>query len=257
MAQARIRLYAELNDYLPVASRGRESTCAFVPPCPVRHLIEQTGVPHTEVEVVLLNGESVDLEARVQDGDRISVYPVFESLDVTPLLRLRSYPLRDPRFFADAQLGRLAHYLRLLGFDTRFEQGIDDADLVKRANDEHRIILSRDRLLLMRREITHGCHIRTDDPFEQLVYVIARCDLARAARPFSRCMECNALIEEVAKEDLTGRLEPATHRYYDRFWRCTGCGRIYWRGSHHARLERLVQRALSPPPGANPDLPVG
>ena len=192
-----------------------------------------------------MNGVSVDLEARVSDGAWISVYPVFESLDITPLLRLRPHPLRDPRFFADAQLGRLARYLRLLGFDTLYENGIDDGELTRRAAAEQRIVLSRDRQLLMRREVTHGCHIRLNDPDQQLPYVVARCDLVRAARPFSRCMECNAPIEKTDKATVSAQLDRLTRLYYDDFWRCTGCGRIYWKGSHYQGLLTLVERALT------------
>ena len=244
MAHATLRFYAELNDYLPLALRQRDIRVFFDPGCPVRHLIETQGIPHTEIEIVLSNGVSVDLEAAVADGDQISVYPVFESLDVSPLLRLRPYPLRQPRFFADAQLGRLARYLRLLGFDTQYVNGIDDAVLVAWASAEQRIILTRDRQLLMRREVTHGCHIREEQPLRQLRYVIRRCDLVAAARPFTLCMECNGRLVEVAKSDILDRLEPATRESFDKFWRCETCRRIYWRGSHYVRLCALVDAAL-------------
>jgi hypothetical protein len=244
MAHASLRFYAELNDYLPAAQRQRAIRVSFEPGCPVRHLIEAQGVPHTEIEIVLSNGVSVDLEAAVAEGDQISIFPVFESMDVSPLLRLRPYPLRQPRFFADAQLGRLARYLRLLGFDTAYVNGIDDAALVARAAAEQRIILSRDRQLLMRRAVTHGCHVREDQPLRQLRYVIRRCDLVAAARPFTRCMECNGQVVEVAKSDILDRLEPATRESFDRFWRCETCRRVYWRGSHFVRLSALVDAVL-------------
>jgi uncharacterized protein with PIN domain len=96
----------------------------------------------------------------------------------------------------------------------------------------------------MRRAVTHGCHIRADDPEQQLAYVIRRCDLARAARPFTRCMECNGLVEPVTKSDVAPHLDPLTAHYYDTFWRCAECGHIYWRGSHYRRLRQLVTRAL-------------
>lgn len=120
MAVATLRFYEELNDFLPRPVRKQDRRLEFNESATVRHLIETFGVPHTEVEVVLLNGVSVDLEQLAPDGDRISVYPVFESLDVTPLLRLRGYPLRTVRFLADAHLGKLAGYLRMLGFDTLY-----------------------------------------------------------------------------------------------------------------------------------------
>jgi hypothetical protein len=244
MATAIIRFYEELNDYLPRAQRRHDIAVRFNPPCPVRHLIETQGVPHTEVEIILINGISVDLEAPTRDGDRISVYPMFEALDISPLLRLRRLPLREPRFFADAQLGRLARHLRLLGFDTRYQNSIDDAELVRQALAEHRIILSRDRALLMRRDVSHGLHLRLDEPQEQLIHVIRRCDLARSCHPFSRCIECNHQIEAVAKQEVKQRLEPETIASFDEFWRCTGCGRVYWKGSHYERLRQRVASAI-------------
>lgn len=246
MARATLRFYEELNDYLPPARRRRDIEVRFAPPCPVRHLIESLGVPHTEIELIVVDGTSVDLETPVEDGARIAVYPVFESLDVTPLLRLRPAALRNPRFFADAQLGRLARYLRLLGFDTLYENAIDDAELVRRAAAGHRIILSRDRGLLMRREVTHGCHIRQDAPLRQLAQVVERCDLAGQGRPFTRCMMCNGPLQAVDKAAILTQLEPATRRFYDAFWRCTECGRIYWKGTHYRRLKSLVDSFLAP-----------
>ncbi len=245
MATATLRFYEELNDYLAPAHRRRDVTLSFAPPCPVRHLVESLGVPHTEIELILINGRSVGLEASVADGDRVAVYPVFEALDVTPLLRLRPTALRHPRFFADAQLGRLARYLRLLGFDTLYQNSIRDAELVERAAREHRIVLTRDRALLMHRAVTHGCHIRHDDPLAQLAQVVERCDLVRQARPFTRCMECNGLLQSVDKREILHRLEPDTRAFYDAFWRCQGCGRVYWKGTHFQRLQSLVDRVLA------------
>ena len=244
MAQATLRFYEELNDYLALPNRRREIDLEFDPPCPVRHLVERFGVPHTEIELVLVGGASADLETPVQDGDRIAVYPMFESFDVTPLLRLRPVPLREPRFFADAQLGRLARYLRLLGFDTLYENDIGDAELVRLANADHRVVLSRDRRLLMRRAVSHGCHIRQDKPLDQLGHVIRRCDLARSTRPFTRCMDCNGLLHPVAKRAVQHRLKPGTRAHYERFWQCTVCGKLYWKGSHYAQLEKLVDAAI-------------
>ncbi len=245
MATATLRFYEELNDYLPPAQRRQDIELDFTDPGRVRHLIESQGVPHTEVEIILLNGVSVDLEAGVVNGDRISVYPMFEALDVSPLIRLRPEPLRQSRFFADAHLGRLARHLRLLGFDTRYENTIDDAELVRLALAEQRIILSRDRALLMRREVTHGCHIRENEPMRQLLHVIRRCDLVGACRPFTRCIECNQEIIAVDKQAVQDQLEPSTVADFDSFWQCTGCERIYWKGSHYDRLHRLVSEILA------------
>jgi hypothetical protein len=117
-ATATFRFYEELNDFLPPARRKREFSVPCARAATAKHMIEALGVPHTEVEVVLVNGESVGFERLLRDGDRVAVYPKFEALDITPLLRVRQAPLRTTHFLADAHLGGLARLLRLAGFDT-------------------------------------------------------------------------------------------------------------------------------------------
>ena len=238
---ATLRFYAELNDYLSPKLRKQDIGTHLAEPCPVRHLIETHGVPHTEVEVILINGISVDLEAPAHDGDLVSVYPMFEALDVSPLLRLRERPLRRVRLVVDAHLGRLARYLRLLGFDTLFQNDLGDAELARLAAQEGRILLTRDKALLMRREVTHGCYVRDTSPRQQLVGVVRRLDLYRQIRPFTRCMDCNGRLRPVTKQRVEAQLPARTRRLFDEFWQCLGCGRVYWRGSHFERMQALVR----------------
>jgi len=242
MWSASLRFYAELNDFLPESLRYRDNPAQCQPGSPVRHLIERFGVPHTEVELVILNGRSVGLEEPVPHGARISLYPLFEALDVSPLVRLRERPLREPAFVADAHLGRLARYLRLLGFDTLFENDPGDAALAARSIADKRVLLTRDRALLMRRGITHGCYIRPQKPLAQLTVVLQRLDLYRQIRPFTRCMRCNGLLQPADKAAVQDELLPDTRQTFDEFWRCTGCGRIYWKGSHFASLSKTVEK---------------
>jgi len=241
MAKVVIRCYEELNDFLPAARRKRDRELEFVPPAPVRHLIETLGVPHTEVELILVNGVSVDLDYRVADGDRISVYPMFESLDVSPLLRLRQRPLRRVRLVVDSHLGRLARYLRLLGFDTLFHNDLGDPELARLAAQEGRILLTRDKALLMRREVTHGCYVREASPRQQLAALVRRLDLYREIRPFTRCMECNGRLRPVNKQQVAEQLPERTRELFHEFWQCLGCGRVYWQGSHFERMQALVR----------------
>lgn len=240
MATAVLRCYAELNDYLPPERRQQAIDIDFVPPAPLRHVVEQLGIPHTEIELALRDGQSLDLETPVADGDRIALYPVFEAFDVQPALRLRARPLRSPRFLADAHLGKLAGYLRLLGFDTRCENDIGDPALVALAAAEDRILLSRDRRLLMHKAITHGCHLRDDDPRQQLRHLVRRLQLCGLIRPFTRCTVCNTEVMPVAKAEVIDQLPDSVQRLHDAFWRCSGCGRVYWQGSHWQALRRLV-----------------
>lgn len=240
MAQVQIRFYEELNDFLAPELRKRAFDHDFERRTSVKDMIESFGVPHTEVEIILVNGRSVDFSHIVQDGDRISVYPVFESLDVTPLIRLRPEPLRIPKFVLDTNLGRLARYLRLLGFDCLYENDFEDAVVAKISSEQQRTLLTRDRALLQRRIITHGYFVRAVRPRLQVPEVLSRFDLYRLVAPFSRCIRCNGTLQDVDKATVEDRLEPKTRKYFDTFRICTGCGQIYWQGSHYERSMRLV-----------------
>jgi hypothetical protein len=244
MRHATFRFYAELNDFLPPGNRQRDVIRSFVDTPTVKDQIEACGVPHTEVEVVLVNGVSVGFDRRLEDGDRVSVYPLFEALDVTPLVRLRPRPLREPRFVLDVHLGKLARRLRLLGFDALWDRDAADERLVALSLSERRILLSRDRGLLKRRELTHAAAVRATDPRRQLREVVERFDLGRAAAPFTRCLSCNGLLEPVPKEEVADRLPPETRLHYDAFRRCGGCGKLFWWGPHARRLREIVAEAL-------------
>ncbi len=209
----------------------------------VKDVIESYGVPHTEVEIILVDGESVGFDYRPAAGDRISVYPVFEALDVAPLVRLRPGPLRRTRFVLDGHLGKLARRLRLLGFDCAYANDATDGELVQVSVAERRILLTRDRFLLRRRTVTHGYLLRSDRPDEQVREVVRRFQLARSIEPYTRCPACNGLLRPVQKSAIEHRLPPKTRRYYDDFRTCADCARDYWRGAHHARLEGLVADA--------------
>jgi hypothetical protein len=149
-------------------------------------------------------------------------------------------PLRDPRFVVDVNLERLARLLRLLGLDVAFDPDLDDEALARMSATEHRILLTRDRGLLKRRNVTHGLFVREDRPFDQVVAVLRRLELASRVAPFTRCLRCGGALTAVDKDDVLDLLQPLTWRHYDEFHRCAGCGHLYWRGSHHARLAELV-----------------
>ena len=240
MSRATFRFYEELNRFLPAGRRKRDIDLEFDHIAPVRHWIESFGVPHTEIEIILLNGTSVELEQPVRDGDRVSVYPTFETLDVTPLLRLRPRPLRDPRFLADAHLGRLAGYLRMLGFDTLFRNDCTDGELARQSADEHRVLLTRDRALLMHRAVSHGCFVRDLQPSRQLAAVVERLDLCRSIRPFTRCIRCNDLLEPVPREVVLDEVPPRVRAGRREFLRCRACRRVYWKGTHYARMRARI-----------------
>ena len=239
MGSVFVRFYAELGDLLPPERRGREFEHPFPRGGAVKDLIEGLGIPHTEVDLVLVDGRSADFSCPVGSGEHVSVFPVFEALDVASVTRVRAQPLRQVRFVADVHLGRLANYLRLAGFDTLYRNDWSDGDLVEAALGERRIILTRDRGLLKRAVVTHGHLVRHTAPRDQLLEVLERFDLWGSLRPFERCSLCNAPVEPVEKAEVVERLPPRTARYHDEFWRCAGCGQIYWKGAHYRALERL------------------
>jgi len=244
-ARATFRFYAELNDFVAPARRSGPFECDVPPAASAKHMIEALGVPHTEVELVLVNGETVGFEHPLRDGDRVSVYPQFEAFDVSPLLRVREHALRETRFVADAHLGGLARLLRLLGFDTLFDNAFVDDAIERLSAAEHRIVLTRDRDLLKRRAITHGCYVRAMRNGEQLREVMDRLDLAGSARPFRLCLECNTPLRRVEKADVADRLPPRVNARFERFTACDGCGRVYWEGTHWMRMQSIVDAALA------------
>jgi uncharacterized protein with PIN domain/sulfur carrier protein ThiS len=237
-----VRAYAELNDFLAPEWRGATVRRPFRPHQTVKDVLEALGIPHTEVDLILVNGDPVDFGHRPTAGDRIAAYPMFEALDVGSTARLRPVPLRDPRFVVDVNLGRLARLLRVLGFDVWWSSDADDATLADVSLDERRILLTRDRGLLKRRAITHGLFVHSQDPEEQTLEVIRRLDLGQRLAPLTRCLHCNGTLATVAKHEVIDQLEPLTRQHYEEFSRCAACGRIYWAGSHHARLLSLVER---------------
>ncbi len=249
MATAHVRFYEELNDFLPPSLRKVDIHHHFERRGSVKDMIESIGVPHTEIELILVNGRSVGFSHIVEDGDRISVYPMFETLDVSPLICLRPEPLRETRFVVDCNLGRLARYLRLLGLDCLYENSFDDETVARISHEQHRIVLTRDRRLLHRKIITHGFFVRKVDPKQQVREVLKRLDLYRMVRPFTRCTRCNGLLETTSKESVDHLLEPKTRLYYDSFMRCVECAQVYWQGSHRGGASKLVEEFLEQPDG--------
>jgi uncharacterized protein with PIN domain len=244
MPRATFRFYQELNDFLPPAQRQVAFEHEWRGTPSIKHLIESLGVPHTEVDLILVNDRLVEWAYQPQEGDRVAVYPVFEALDITPLIRLRPQPLREVRFVLDGHLGRLAAYLRMLGFDTWYQNHIDDAVLAQISKEERRILLTRDQGLLKRSAVTHGCWVRATAPREQLREVIQRFDLQHIAQPFTRCLSCNGLLQAASPAEVKEEVPDNAAHYYHEFWRCGTCNKVYWQGSHYQRMTRLIEETM-------------
>ena len=244
--KATFRFYEELNDFLSRERRGREFSCGCARMATTKHMIEALGVPHTEVELVLRNGESVGFGVLLRDGDRLAVYPKFEAFDITPLLQVRTHALRVTRFVADVHLGGLAHLLRMLGFDTLYDNHFRDEEIERIALAQGRIVLTRDRDLLKRRGVTHGCYVHARHSAPQLREVFDRLDLARAMRPFTLCLNCNVPLHEIDKARVAALLPPMVREHYQRFSACDSCRRVFWEGSHWRRMRAMVDELMAP-----------
>jgi uncharacterized protein with PIN domain len=235
------RFYGRLNDFLPAERRARRFTHPLRNVSSVKDAIEALGVPHPEVDVILINSTAEDFAAHVHDGDEVSVYPAFRTLDISSLRRAGADPPQPFRFALDAHLGKLVSLLRLAGFDALSIE--DDVDLANAAARDARIALTRDVVLLKRNVIRHGYWVRNTEPEWQFPEVLDRFGLAESMQPFARCLRCNTPLERVAAEEVADEVPPRTRAEFCEFRRCRGCGRIYWRGSHYEQLCRMLERA--------------
>ena len=238
----RIRFYEELNDFLPGKKRKVLFDSFFRGNPTIKDIVESMGVPHTEIDLILINGESVSFDHHPANRDIVSVYPVYESFDISPIIRLRPKPLRISRFITDAHLGKLARILRMLGFDTIYNNELDDHQIIVIAENEKRIVLSRDIGLLKNGNLSRGYWLRSQDPREQIKEVIQRLDLREQILPFHRCMECNGEIDRVKKESVIDLLKPMTREHFNDFYQCRGCKKIYWQGSHYEKMLEMIIR---------------
>lgn len=250
--QINIRFYEKLNDFLPADQRNIDISHELKKARSIKDLIESMGVPHTEIDLIIVNSESVDFNYLVKKGDRVSVYPVAERLPDNMIIKSLSLksslrhnqpkPLPYCRFILDVHLGRLAAYLRMLGFDTLYRNDYDDPVMADISANDHRILLTCDRQLLMRKQITHGYFVRARQPKQQLLETLSRFNLYNSLKPFTRCMFCNGKTQTIKKKDIEDRLLPQTKKYYNEFYQCKSCNKIYWQGSHYLKMQDMINK---------------
>jgi hypothetical protein len=245
MVTATFRFHAELNDFLPRERRGQAFSCPCARAATTKHMIEALGVPHTEVRMIMVNGEESGLDRLLVDGDYVEAYPGHSMLAVHPSAQSGAQPPRFMRFVADAHLGGLARLLRMAGFDTLYDNNFQDSEIEDISLRDNRIVLTRDRELLKRRQINEGCYIRALKSTEQLREVFERLDLAHSARPFTLCLHCNAPLRTIDKALVLERIPPAVRRYQEEFSTCDVCLRIFWQGSHWQHMQTLMQEMLA------------
>jgi uncharacterized protein len=228
---ARFRFFGPLNDFLPPDRREIEFSLQFQGSQSAKHLFESCGAPHVEVAVVTANGETVESSYLVQDGDGIEVRP----------FTLPVPAARPARFVLDNHLGKLAAYLRLVGFDIAYRNNLQDPELAQIASLEQRILLTRDRRLLMRAAVRQGYCVRSEWPRRQVVEILERYGLFAEITFLGRCVHCNTLLEPVTKQQILERLQPLTRQYFDEFQRCPGCDQVYWQGSHVTHIQEFIE----------------
>lgn len=245
-AAVEVRLHGDLEDFVPAATRGTPLHRPIDGRPGAKDVLEAAGVPHTEIALLVVNGAPATLADRLGPGDRVDAYPPgWTGPTPAPVPPAAARPDGEARFVLDGHLGRLAAYLRMCGFDTAYDRDADDPAIAEMAASEGRILLTRDRGLLKRGAVLWGSVVRADRPADQLAWVLARYGLADGIRPFVRCLRCGALLEDVAREDVRDAVPPRVFREQATFRRCPGCGGIYWRGSHHRRMARLLEHALA------------
>jgi uncharacterized protein with PIN domain len=239
-----LRFYEELNDFLPKEKKKKRFTHSFIDRTSVKDLIESLGVPHTEVDLILANGKSVNFNYLINDGDDISVYPVFESLDFSDVQHLRAKPLRKPKFICDVHLGKLARNLRMFGIDVHYKNFLNDEEIVKISLDEKRTILTRDTGLLKRADVTHGYFIRNDEPEKQTAEVISRFSLMKLVKPFTLCLDCGSKLVKINKKDILHLIPENVKQAQNKFFYCVNCKKIFWAGSHINNMTLFIKEMI-------------
>jgi hypothetical protein len=230
MKQASFTFHGVLKELLRPEKNGQRLIYPFRGEQSAKHLVESLRIPHTEIGVLTANGLPVSPGYLVQNGDAMDIFP-FVLVE----------PLVSPSFLLDNHLGKLATFLRILGFDAAYPRDDPDQKLVQTAVAEERILLSRDRGLLMYKELTCGCCLRSLDPHRQLFEILDRYQLYEQITPFRRCLRCNAVLQPVEKAVILDRLQPLTKQYYDEFHLCPACNQVYWKGSHYDHMQIFLK----------------
>ncbi len=240
-----IQFFAQLNDFVARDKRHRAFDFAFIKARSIKDLIESIGIPHTEVDIILVNRQSVDFSYLVTGGEEIEVYPYASGLKLAAVVHNQPPAPAPPRFVLDVHLGRLAGYLRMLGFDTLYRNDYDDPTLAHISELERRILVTSDRRLLMRKQVSLGYLMRSRNPRQQIMELMARYQLNRQPIEVVRCGNCNGIIRAVDKQDIDSQLLPLTRKYYRTFYQCEDCKKIFWKGSHYQRMQALISSILA------------
>jgi hypothetical protein len=241
--KVRLRFHGDLNVFLGSKTDDAVIERPLSEKTSIKDVIESCGVPHPEVDLILVDDQPVGFGHTVAADAKVEVFAVENRDTNNTATRLRAVGIT--KFVADGHLGSLTRNLRLLGFDVAYQRNADDRQLLEVMARENRALLTRDRRLLMHGIVQHGYYPRSQNADEQTIEVVRRFDLSELIAPFTRCLRCNAPLEEAAKADVIDKLEPLTKIYYDQFRRCPDCEQIYWSGSHFPKLQKRVEEIRS------------
>ncbi len=241
-----IRFYEELNDFLPEEKRKKQFEHNFWGKPSIKDLIESLGVPHTEVDLILVNGESVNFNYLVRDKDRISVYPEFESFDISNLQKLRPKPLRKPKFICDVHLGKLARGLRMFGFDVYYQNNLSDEQIIEISLTQKRTILTKDLGILKRKEVTRGYFVREENAEKQIAEIIEKFDLITSSKPLTLCLECGGKLLRISRKKISNfeSLPQKVKESQNQFFICKDCKNLYWRGTHYENMKLSINNII-------------
>ena len=239
-SKVKFRFYAELNDFLRSDRQQMPIEYYYHGPVNVREAVENQGIPRSSVDLILVNGESVDFDYHLTDNDYLSVYPVFELVDISPISKIRKNPLRSVRFIVDAHLGKLAKNLRIMGFDALYRNTYQDNEIRLIARLQNRIILTKDKGLLMAKNIDRGYYVRSVKSKEQTSEVVRKFDLYNIIDPLSRCLICNRKLKEISPAEIPTNLANTLARGFEIYFKCRHCKRIFWKGSHYKSMAEAI-----------------
>ena len=240
MFQAVFQFYGDLNYFLPPKRRQVAFNRSVKEQGSIKDAIEALGVPHPEVDLILVNGESVGFEYLLQENDFVEAYSQQASQTVDAVSKVRPKPLEQYAFVLDVHLGKLARYLRFLGFDTLYRNDYDDEELAQISSEQQRVLLTQDLGLLKRSIVTYGYRVRSPNPKIQVKEVLKRFDLYSKIVPFYRCSRCNGLLSPVEKAAIQHQIPYFTALYYQKFFQCQSCQQVYWRGAHYQKMQQLI-----------------
>ena len=242
MNVAKFFFHPDFDPFLEKEYRRKSFDYAFDPGQSVKHLVEALGVPHTEIHHILINGKPVKFSYQVQDADFVDIFPYSAPHHYPPMISSKESGEVECNhcFVLDNHLGKLASYLRLMGFDCLYRNDYQDEELAQVSHDENRILLTRDQHLLMRNAVLRGYWVHSKIPRQQVQEVLDRFNLYDSIQPFRRCAKCNSVLAPVSKDKILNRLEPLTRRYFNEFRICPSCKQIYWKGSHYKKILTFI-----------------